>query len=270
MSADKTASSSHQHSQEELAISHASQQTISQDMRSSPTVDQASNRYGARNTLLQLLLFITILYVAYVYNPQLEPSFLLACGSALLVLLVVRNLLMKRKSQAGLLAQPLPKLPAQSQDKPKFSHPRTPNLSGVWVKDKAASDSMEATLQLMQVNRLIRTAVRLVKGMELRQGSNSFEIIVLSGILWFKITEHYPLTGEVRCYKRRDLRKGLHRGTAEKLADGAICVTLEWDEPLGGIGTDVFYVPAPGLLYVDSTIFMRGKTLKYRTIYNKQ
>ena len=92
MSADKTASSSHQHSQEELAISHASQQTISQDMRSSPTVDQASNRYGARNTLLQLLLFITILYVAYVYNPQLEPSFLLACGSALLVLLVVRNL----------------------------------------------------------------------------------------------------------------------------------------------------------------------------------
>lgn len=45
---------------------------------------------------------------------------------------------------------------------------------------------MEPTLQLMQVNRLIRTAVRLVKGMELRQAGNSFEMIVLSGILWFK------------------------------------------------------------------------------------
>ena len=63
---------------------------------------------------------------------------------------------------------------------------------------------------------------------------------------------------------------GLHRGTAEKLPDGAVCVTLEWDEPLGGIGTDVFYAPAPKLLYVDSTILMHGQTVKYRTVYNKQ
>ena len=47
---------------------------------------------------------------------------------------------------------------------------------------------MEPTLQLMRVNRLIRTAVGLVKGMELRQSDNSFEMIVLSGILWFKVT----------------------------------------------------------------------------------
>jgi hypothetical protein len=63
---------------------------------------------------------------------------------------------------------------------------------------------------------------------------------------------------------------GLHRGTAEKLPDGAVCITLEWDEPLGGLGTDVFYIPAPGILYVDSTILMHGQTIKYRTIYNKQ
>ncbi len=46
---------------------------------------------------------------------------------------------------------------------------------------------MEPTLKLMQVNRLIRTAVKLVKGIELRQTGNSFEMIVLSGILWFKV-----------------------------------------------------------------------------------
>ena len=55
------------------------------------------------------------------------------------------------------------------------------------LQDKAASDSMEPTLKLMHVNRLIRTAVKLVKGVELRQTGNSFEIIVLSGILWFKV-----------------------------------------------------------------------------------
>ena len=42
-------------------------------------------------------------------------------------------------------------------------------------------------MNAMQVNRLIRTAVRIVKGVEVRQTGNSFEIIVLSGILWFKV-----------------------------------------------------------------------------------
>ena len=48
---------------------------------------------------------------------------------------------------------------------------------------------MEPTLTLMRVNRLIRTAVGLVKGMQLRQSQDSFEMIVLSGILWFKVTK---------------------------------------------------------------------------------
>ena len=51
--------------------------------------------------------------------------------------------------------------------------------------------------------------------------------------------------------------------------DGAVCVTLEWDPPLGGLGTDVFFTPREGLLYVDSTIFLEGRLIKYRTVYNK-
>ena len=47
---------------------------------------------------------------------------------------------------------------------------------------------MEPTLQLMKVNRLIRSAVGLVRGTQLNQSDNSFEIIVLSGILWFKVS----------------------------------------------------------------------------------
>lgn len=62
---------------------------------------------------------------------------------------------------------------------------------------------------------------------------------------------------------------GMHRGTVQKLDDGAVCVTLEWDAPLGGIGTDVFYTVRDSLLYVDSTMIMEGQTLKYRTVYDK-
>ena len=56
------------------------------------------------------------------------------------------------------------------------------------MQDRAASDSMEPTLQVMKVNRLIRSAVGLVKGTQLRQSEDSFEIVVLSGILWFKVS----------------------------------------------------------------------------------
>ena len=56
------------------------------------------------------------------------------------------------------------------------------------LQDKAASDSMDPTLDMMKVNRLIRSAVGLVKGTQLKQSDNSFEITVLSGILWFKVT----------------------------------------------------------------------------------
>ena len=55
------------------------------------------------------------------------------------------------------------------------------------LQDKHASDSMEELLHVMQVNRLIRAAVGLVKGVELQQTGDSFQIAVLSGILWFKV-----------------------------------------------------------------------------------
>lgn len=248
-------------------LSHTSRQDLSgvTPRRYEHSIKLPRTRY----TRVQLLLFIGILTAAYTLNPQLEIRFIMTCVSALFALLLVR-LVFTRQEAAPANNSLQRHAPQPQAESAASTQPRTPNLSGVWVKDKAASDSMEPTLKLMQVNRLIRTAVKLVKGIELQQTGNSFEMIVLSGILWFKIKEQYPLTGEVRQFKRRDLRKGLHRGTAEKLPDGAVCITLEWDDPLGGVGTDVFYIPAPGVLYVDSTILMQGQTIKYRTIYNKQ
>lgn len=252
---------------QEPRLSHTSRQD--QSGVTPRSHEQSTRLPRTRYTRVQLLLFIGILAAAYTLNPQLEIRFILTCVSALFALLLVR-LVITRQQAEPVNSSVLRRAPQAFTGSAASTQPRTPNLSGVWVKDKAASDSMEPTLKLMHVNRLIRTAVKLVKGIELQQTGNSFEMIVLSGILWFKIKERYPLTGEVRQFKRRDLRKGLHRGSVEKLPDGAVCITLEWDEPLGGVGTDVFYIPAAGILYVDSTILMQGQTIKYRTIYNKQ
>lgn len=61
----------------------------------------------------------------------------------------------------------------------------------------------------MRLNRMVRTAVRLIKGLRVRQSAEDFEIAILSGILWFKVVERYPLNGGVRQFKRRDLRRGV-------------------------------------------------------------
>ena len=129
-------------------------------------------------------------------------------------------------------------------------------LSGVWLKDREASDSMDAACQLMHMGGLLRTAIRLIKGLELHadpgpgpgpgpggqqagaaaaggrpageahqtgasSGTSSsscaanaaasgghFRMSVLSGLLWFKVTEQYPLDGAACRHRRRDLRRG--------------------------------------------------------------
>lgn len=58
---------------------------------------------------------------------------------------------------------------------------------GLELQDKVASDSMEPAVQLMQLGRLVRSAVRLVKGIRIRIVDDSFEMAVFSAIPWFKV-----------------------------------------------------------------------------------
>lgn len=46
---------------------------------------------------------------------------------------------------------------------------------------------MQETFDVMHINKFVRGAVGLVKGTELKQIEDSFEIAVLSGILWFRV-----------------------------------------------------------------------------------
>ena len=52
--------------------------------------DYKQRTYPKGTAGIQLLLFITILSAAYVYNPKLDISFLVACGAALTLLLILR------------------------------------------------------------------------------------------------------------------------------------------------------------------------------------
>ena len=56
-----------------------------------------------------------------------------------------------------------------------------------WLQDKVASDSMEPALQAMRLGRLVRSAVRLVKGVRIRLYDGCFEMAVYSAIPWFKV-----------------------------------------------------------------------------------
>ena len=94
---------------------------------------------------------------------------------------------------------------------------------------------------------------------------------VLSGILWFRVTERYPLTGEPRQWGRRDLRRGRATGWVELGPEpGSVALHLAWEDPVGGTGADVFKSPQPGVLWVDCTLTVGGRTEQYRQVYRRQ
>lgn len=59
-------------------------------------------------------------------------------------------------------------------------------ISACADQDKEASDTLDGAMELVKLNRLIRPAVALVKGMEIVHAHGQFEFSVLSAIPWFK------------------------------------------------------------------------------------
>ena len=133
--------------------SHASQHCEESTLRLGPAA-------------IQLLLLVIILYAAHLQYPQLHPGFLVACASAF-ILLLVQNSWVSSISLPDLLRTcppchftlvqeqaatrhtgneaptatrdtgnraPIANQPTQPQTRQHTSHPRTPNLTGVWIK----------------------------------------------------------------------------------------------------------------------------------------
>lgn len=60
-------------------------------------------------------------------------------------------------------------------------------LNGVWRKDREASEPMDAAMNLVRLNPLVRRAVGLVNGLELEITDTEFHMAVLCAIPWFKV-----------------------------------------------------------------------------------
>ena len=54
-------------------------------------------------------------------------------------------------------------------------------------QDPDASDSLAPAMDAVNLNRIVRTAVRFMKGMDIKQTDEVFELNIFSGVLWFKV-----------------------------------------------------------------------------------
>ncbi|GLI66406.1 hypothetical protein VaNZ11_010167 [Volvox africanus] len=143
------------------------------------------------------------------------------------------------------------------------------DLSGIWIKNREKSQSMEDAMNLMRLNGIIRQAVKLVKGVNIKVDRDNFTFTVFSFISWFKVKEVYPMNGEERPYRRRDLRRGGAMGHVEPQGRN-IQVHLRWNDPYGGQGRDHFRLVSEDELHIDSVIEVAGQTARYLTVYNRK
>lgn len=148
---------------------------------------------------------------------------------------------------------------------PAAPRPQLPPLAGTWMKDHSASDSMDQIMDVMRINGLLRTAVRLLRGLEIKLDDSDFSFAVFSVVKWFKIAESYKLDGSVCRNRRRDLR-GRQRGVARLTQHGTLVISYEWDSPIAGRGEDEFVV-SDGRLHVITTNWVGGQEVKYTQVY---
>lgn len=138
------------------------------------------------------------------------------------------------------------------------------------VQDKARSDSLDAACKLIRMNPLVRSAVGLIRGIEIRINSTHFHMNVCSIVSWFKVREMYLLDGSMSLARRRDMRRGQHRGRVAVSPTGGLTLFVDWDEPLGGNGEDEFVLVNDDELHVTTTLRCRGQTVQYTQVYTRK
>eukprot|EP01024_Parvocaulis_polyphysoides_P019954 TRINITY_DN1913_c1_g3_i1.p1 TRINITY_DN1913_c1_g3~~TRINITY_DN1913_c1_g3_i1.p1 ORF type:complete len:323 (-),score=42.35 TRINITY_DN1913_c1_g3_i1:229-1197(-) len=143
------------------------------------------------------------------------------------------------------------------------------NFSGTWIKDVERSDCMEEVMDLMKIGGLLRSAIKLIRGMQIEYTEEHWKASVFSFIPWFKISEKYPTNGETRRFGRRDLRAGKHTGYVEE-KPSKVVLQLVWNEPYGGTQTEIFSMPVENELHHETNMQVGGKTVSFTTIYKKQ
>ena len=142
------------------------------------------------------------------------------------------------------------------------------DLTGIWIKDRKNSDSLAGLCKLANVNFLLRKAICLVRGSELKQTSEGLSIRVFSEIPWFSLNEWYEFKAN-SLNKRRDLRRGKMDCTMEKTKTG-LKFFMEWPEPWGGYESTHYILKDEHTLQVKTDCTIRGKSISYQTLYHRR
>jgi hypothetical protein len=187
---------------------------------------------GGTPLLLHGLLSLILLYTLPLWQPfsvYLQSNYQEFVALALLATLTL-HILIAFLSPSFFASSRQRQVPPPIAAATTISRPETIlNLNGVWTKDKEASDSMDPVCDLMQLNRLMRVAIGLIKGVEIIADPNdSFQLNVLSGIMWFKIKEKFSLNGEEARHRRRDFRGGKNFCFFEKIAVTVVIFLKIW------------------------------------------
>ncbi|KAK9808711.1 hypothetical protein WJX72_002354 [[Myrmecia] bisecta] len=220
-----------------LALSVRERKKQQQRQHQAPTVAKA-----VRHEQDVALVNATFVVWAAHYQPALVFGLAGACA-VLLVVFLLAAIVTQGVAEVEVTASPDILLPHVSYEP---QPPKVQDLSGTWIKDREQSESMEAAMDLARLNGFVKLAVRRIKGMQIQQTPHEFKLVILSGILSFKVVETYPMNGDSRRYKRRDLRRGQHTGHVKATPDGRLRAHLIWGEPLGGLGCDEFSIAEPG------------------------
>lgn len=147
---------------------------------------------------------------------------------------------------------------------------------------------MEPVLRLMHMRGVVRQALKLVKGVNIKLSDSAMTIEVFSVIGWLKVVETYKLNGEPSVCRRRDLRRGQHTGCFQALPPVAypsskakseegktqqccrFSTDLTWGEPFGGRGLDVYELIAPDVLHVKSVITVGDQEMVTNGVFRKK
>jgi hypothetical protein len=144
-----------------------------------------------------------------------------------------------------------------------------PSYTGYWRKDSEASDSMNEAMDLIHLNWIIRAAVNVITGLDLRLTAEAFTFVVTSR-LKLNVREVYPTSGEGRRHMRRDMRGGGALGRCTVTPAG-ISLALEWEDPLAGTEDMLFSLSDDNrTLTVRSVVTLRsGPSCVYNTVYRR-
>ena len=124
-------------------------------------------------------------------------------------------------------------------------------LEGTYTRNNSKSDTLEGICNLMRLNWFVRRAVLLVRGIEIVYDPvlDEVKFDIFSVIPWFRITERYPLEGDPKKYRRRDMRSGTNEGSAriwrryagnEQHGEMVLELRLKWDDPRAGEESAVY------------------------------